>query len=360
VSLRPRWSASIAAVALTALTLGGCASSPEPSSGASGSDGQVVEHVTVATPSASPLAWLYYYIPGPLGFYEEEGLDVEIVGSVPNGNPAQAIATGTVDFAGAQLSLGLPVIESGAADLVWLGFSDDWPFNISVMPDSPVQKISDLAGKRIGIRDDGDVEPATAMLTGNGVAANDFELVRLGQGAAVAAALVQGQVDAMYASPLNEGFVEAQTGTAVRRLPSGEFERFVSSGFMTPRDEVDTGIRVARAVAKAWVWAQENLESAVDLLASIQPEAVPDKAQALATMQVGIVPALPALAAEWAVDPDVLDAQIQVVSPGSSLRAADIVDDDARAKVWAFDVAALRLAARDGDIEAAHGLNDES
>jgi len=346
----------VSLIAGAALALSACAqpaAAPNP-----GETTPEPHRVAIATPSASALAWLFYHIAEPLGFYEEEGLEVEIVGSIPGGNPAQAIANDIVDFAGAQLSLGLPVIESGAAELVWLGFSDNWPFNISVMPSSPITEISDLAGKKIGIRDDGDAPPATAMLTANGVKEGEFELVRLGQGATVATALVQGEVDAMYASPLNEGFVETQTGESVRRLPSGEFERFVSSGFMTRTDDVDVAIRVARAVAKAWVWAEENLGSAIDLLAEVQPEAVPDRAQALATMEVGIGPSRPALSAQWAVDGDVLNEQIQVFSPGSELRAEDVVDDGARAQVWAFDVAALRLAARDGDIDAARGLND--
>jgi len=317
-----------------------------------------MQSVSIATPSASALAWMYYYIAEPLGFYEEEGLDVEIVGSLPGDNPAQAIANGIVDFAGAQLSLGLPVIETGAADLVWVGFSDNWPFNISVMPDSSIDAMDELEGKKIGIRDDGDAPPAAAMLGANGLEEGDYELVRLGQGATVATALVQGDIDAMYASPLNEGFVETQTGESVRRLDSGEFEDFISSGFMTPTEDIETGIKLARAVAKAWVWASENLESAVDLLAQMQPEAVPDRDQAIATMTIGLQPSLPALEAQWAVDPAVLDAQIQVFSPGSDLTAADILDESARERVWAFDVDALREAARADDAPAAADLNE--
>ncbi|WP_159500165.1 ABC transporter substrate-binding protein [Microbacterium sp. 18062] len=338
------------ALVLTAALVAGC-TGPAPSAT------NDLAHVTVATPSPSALAWMYYYIAEPLGFYEEEGLEVELVGSVPGNNPAQAIATGSVEYAGAQLSLALPVIESDDADLVYLGFSDRWPFRISVLDDSPITSYAGLSGKEIGIRDEGDVAPATAMLTDAGLEEDDYELVRLGQGATVAASLVSGDIDAMYASPLNENFVKTQTGTAVRRLPSAHFDEFVNSGFLADRAHIDVGTRIARAIAKAFVWSEENLDSAIDLLAEVQPEAVTDRDAAIETMSIGIVDSLEQLHTEWDIDPNVLDAQIQVFSPGSTLTAQDIVDDDARAAVWAFDLNALRAAARAGDVAAAKGLN---
>lgn len=351
-SLARRIGAFTAAV-LVAVTLAGCAGSTSTSE----TDSQT-EHVSVATPSASALAWMYYYIAEPLGFYEEEGLDVELVGSVPGNNPAQAIATGTVEYAGAELSNALSVIEAGDADLVYLGFSDSWPFRISVLDDSPITTYAELSGTKIGIRDEGDVESATAMLADAGLSADDYELVRLGQGATVAASLVSGDIDAMYASPLNENFVKTQTGTAVRRLPSDHFDEFVNSGFLTDRANLDVGVRIARAVAKSFVWAEENLESAIDLLMEVQPQAVSDRASAIETMRIGIADSLDQLHADWAVDPAVLDAQIEVLAPESGLTSADIVDDTARSEVWAFDVDALRAAAQANDPSAAHGLND--
>jgi NitT/TauT family transport system substrate-binding protein len=348
-----RLSLSIAALSVAAVALVGCA---PPSSGGGETE---LESVTIATPSPSPLPWIGYYVADALGFYTEEGLDVEVVGSVPGDNSARALDNETVDYAGVSITVGLPVVASHeAGELVWVGFSDVWPFHISVLPDSDIASYKDLKGQKIAIRDDGDTGPVTTMLADGGLVEGDYELVRLGEGATLATGLVQGQVAAMFGSPFNEAFVAAQTGTEVRRLPSDNFDQFVNSGLMTHSENIDTAAKIARAVAKAWVWVEENPEDAIEMLAQAQPAAVTDKAGALDTLKVILSLNSPAIERHWAADADALAAQVEILDAEGDLDAAALIDEDALALAWAFDEDALRTAAKAGDREAAAGLND--
>ncbi|WP_128255461.1 ABC transporter substrate-binding protein [Falsirhodobacter deserti] len=130
-----------------------------------------------------------------MGFFADEGLEVEIVAPADPSDPPKMVASGQVDLAvGYQPQLHLQVHEGlplrRVATLVAT------PLNcLTVVADGPVQSVADLKGRKVGYSVPG-METALmgAMLEHAGLAAGDVELVNVNW--SLTPALITGQVDA--------------------------------------------------------------------------------------------------------------------------------------------------------------------
>lgn len=350
---------AVAALIAGVLVLAGCGSDTADSASATAS----LKSVKVGTVSQSPLPWIGYYVADKLGFYKEEGFKVEIIANVPGGVTSQAILNKVIDFGGSSTQQSMSTIaQAPDAKLVYAGFDAAWPFHISVLADSPIKKIADLKGKAIGVRDEGDTVGVTSLLADGGLSEGDYTLSRLGQGGTAAASLVNGTVNAMYGTSNNEDPVKKATGTAVRRLGSPNFDKFVNSGLMGPMSKSEDLGKLARAIFKAWVWVRANPESALDMLIEMQPAAVPDRAVALATLNKNNKELNgPQLERKGAPPEDsVWAAEVKLFTPaGAHIDPASIVDTSALKTAWSFQLEKLEAAAKANDPKKALGLNTD-
>jgi NitT/TauT family transport system substrate-binding protein len=191
--------------AMTALALAACSSgdetetSPTTDVEATGSD------TADLTPVRLQLQWLTqaqfagYYAALDQGFYEDEGLDVEIIPSGGDIVPQDALANGEVDYAIAWVPKVLGSIEQGAAvtDVAQI-FERSATLQVA-FADSGITSVEDLAGASIGSWGYGNEWELFAGLNKAGV--TDFSIV---QQAFDMNAFLAGDIDAAQAMTYNE------------------------------------------------------------------------------------------------------------------------------------------------------------
>ncbi|MTI44948.1 putative hydroxymethylpyrimidine transport system substrate-binding protein [Roseibium hamelinense] len=151
------------------------------------------------------------------GFFEAEGLEVELIEPADPAMPPKLVAAGQGDIAvsyqptlHAQINEGLPV--------AWIGTLVETPLNsLIVLEDGPIQKLEDLKGKKIGYSVSGFEDAMLGqMLKSVGLTVNDVELINVNF--ALSPSLMSGQVDAVIGAyrnfELTQIEIEGKTGKA--------------------------------------------------------------------------------------------------------------------------------------------------
>ena len=186
-----------ATAAVTGLVLSGCSSTPaDDTDSASGE----------LTPVKLQLQWLTqaqfagYYAALDQGFYEDEGLDVEIVQGGGDIVPQDALAGGDVDYAISWVPKVLGSIQNGAniTDVAQI-FERSATLQVS-FKDSGIDSVADLAGKTIGSWGYGNEWELYAGLNKAGIT-DDVTVVSQ---AFDMSALLSGDIDAAQAMTYNE------------------------------------------------------------------------------------------------------------------------------------------------------------
>ncbi|WP_298984645.1 ABC transporter substrate-binding protein [uncultured Roseibium sp.] len=136
------------------------------------------------------------------GFFEAEGLEVELIEPADPAMPPKLVAAGQGDIAisyqptlHAHVEEGLPV--------VWIGTLVETPLNsLIVLKDGPIKEIADLKGKTIGFSVSGFEDAMLGqMLRSVGLSVDDVELINVNF--ALSPALMSGQVDAVIGAYRN-------------------------------------------------------------------------------------------------------------------------------------------------------------
>jgi len=218
-------------------------------------------------------AYAPYMIAKELGYYQAEGLDVDLV-PVAGGNQVLIqIAAGNGDIGTippANLVAGIQP-EIGMRVLVFYNVYYRNIWSISVVPDSPVTRLGDLKGKKIGVASMGSsgVAYGKAYLSKAGVdiGKDGTNYLTIGVGAQGAAALRSKQVDAvvywdaMLAKLDVAGFKLRQlpVDDSIRNLPDISMGATLET--LEKRPQVVIGF--GRALAKGYEFNQVNREAAV-------------------------------------------------------------------------------------------------
>ncbi|MDR1953377.1 MAG: ABC transporter substrate-binding protein [Clostridiales Family XIII bacterium] len=155
-----RWAVILLALILAFTTLGMAAcgdSSDDDTSGDSASTGEGSTDTTVVKLSGlggDPTRVDAALIAQELGYFAEEGLEIEDVGVIDIPQHVSAVASGTVDTISLMTSEGLTAVDGGA-DIIQVATdqtttADKQHMTFLVLPDSGIKTGKDLVGKRIG------------------------------------------------------------------------------------------------------------------------------------------------------------------------------------------------------------------
>jgi len=242
-----------------------------------------------------------------MGWFKQEGIDIELV-------PLAGSADCTKTVVSKEILVALPSVEplaiaraQGVKAKVYYTAYQGNIYGIAVPQDSPVQKISDLKGKTIGVisMGSGGVPVAKALVATSGMNPDrDVNIVVAGEGAQTAAMVRSKQVDALSQFDTQYAMVE-NAGVKLRLLDTKEIDRFPSNGFLaleeTLKNKRQEAIGVARGYAKGTVFAITNPEAAVRILYEVFPQTKPtgkDEATAIRDD----VKVLQARAVNWKLD----------------------------------------------------------
>lgn len=274
---RTRRFATFSAIGLTAaLALSAC-SAPAETEG-EGSD--------ELTPIKLQLQWLPqgqfagYFAAQEQGYFEEAGLDVEIIPSGGDIVPQDALANGDVDYAIAWVPKVLGSIEAGAnvTNIAQI-FQRSGTLQVA-WADSGIESVADFEGKKIGSWGFGNEWEIFAAMAAEGLDSTTVEIITQDFNMN---AFLAGDIDAAQAMTYNEyaqvlESVNPDTGELYTAddLNVISYEETVGAMLQdaiwadTERLESDaeyqeTTVAFLKAVIKGWVFAAENPEEAAQI-----------------------------------------------------------------------------------------------
>lgn len=221
-------------------------------------------------------------LPAYLGYWEEEGLDVEV-----NTTPGTAAAMQLVLGGQALLGYGNPnsamVARQRGGDLgfYYTSLRGDI-FGIGLPAGSGMDSLDDLRGRSLGVSSfaSGGTPYARALLRDNGLdPETDVTLVEVGVGGRAAAALTSDQIQAY--SLWDEAYARLeQAGIEIAHvIKDPRAENFIA-GSLVVRDSTlesdrDILVGVARGIAKAQIFQETNPEAAVRIHWTVYPQTAP-------------------------------------------------------------------------------------
>jgi NitT/TauT family transport system substrate-binding protein len=238
------------------------------------------------TPVKLQLQWLPqgqfagYFAAQELGYFEEEGLDVEIIPSGGDIVPQDALANGDVDYAIAWVPKVLGSIEQGAnlTDIAQI-FQRSGTLQVS-MADSGIESVADFEGKKIGSWGFGNEWEIFAAMAAEGLDSSTVQIITQDFNMN---AFLQGDIDAAQAMTYNEyaqllETTNPDTGELYQPEDFNVISYEETEGAMlqdaiwadterleSDEDYQDTTVKFLKAVLKGWVYAAENPEEASEI-----------------------------------------------------------------------------------------------
>jgi NitT/TauT family transport system substrate-binding protein len=242
-----------------------------------------LKKITYAVATADlNVGYPYATLPKGLGYFEQEGLDVEIVPGQSSAAVAQLLLSGRADIGLAQPD---PVVIQRANNKLALvsfyAVCRRGTNRFVVTPDSPIQTVRDLKGKKVGVNDlgSGGAIYLRAQLRKAGMNLTDVQLISVGYGTPSFEALKNKSVDVEVS--FTGGIArQRMAGYAFRVLPATpdeldqySFDLFATESFIAKNPDVIA--KIGRATAKGTVFLMSNPAAAVHVFWKQYPDRAP-------------------------------------------------------------------------------------
>lgn len=242
------------------------------------------DHVVFAWPGVMSPGYAPFTFAQELGFFKQENIDLDTVLLTGSGTIIPQIVNGSLFTAFITLNPLIVSRQPGGPDFP-LRFVYNVVRNsiweISVLKNSPIHSIKDLAGKSIGVGglSFGNVPMTKALLAQEGVDLKTVQLIPVGLGVPAFDALRRGKVDALNLYDLMDVIIEQQ-GTEIRRLPlPPRYQKLSSYGFPVTeamiKNHPDLVARFGRAFTKGVVACEANLKGCLLSYWKLQPSEKP-------------------------------------------------------------------------------------
>lgn len=248
-------------------------------------------NVTFANADQMMVTYYWLYLPQALGYWEEEGLDVEIIPTGGSVEALQQLAAGNADIA--QMGAVNAIQASANEDIPVVGIFSNGVFQnkLGVLADSPITDVSQFSGKSIGVYSlaSNSMPFLRTYLRENGVDPDtDVNFIATGYGAPAVEAIQNGDVDALYYWP--SAFVSMETqGLELRYFLNPDWEQYPDYSVFTRSDVIEANPDVveafARGMARAMVFAEANPECTVRIFWEEYPDAKPTDMDEEAALQ---------------------------------------------------------------------------
>ncbi len=138
------------------------------------------------------------YIAMEAGYLAEKGITVDLITMKGGPAAANALVSGDVDVTFSLAETPIKMRAQGRDLRVGALLQDRNPIVLVVPSNSPAKSLADLKGKKIGVTATGSLSDLIlrAHIRASGLMENDFEIVGLGSGATVSAAIERNQLQA--------------------------------------------------------------------------------------------------------------------------------------------------------------------
>ncbi|MCM3708453.1 MULTISPECIES: ABC transporter substrate-binding protein [Cytobacillus] len=261
------------------------ANSPDKTKASSGtSDGK--QKITIAQTTHGFL-FAPLYIAQEKGFFDDEGLEVEVITTGGGSKVMAAVIGGSVEIGGTTLGNVMDAAEKGQEVQIFASMMNQYASNVVVSKDvakekgidensSISEKIKALKGLKIAITSPGSssdklVRHLLAMEKIN--PDKEVELVPLGKNEAVIPAFKNGQIDAFAFSSPTSDMGAMDNGMMLLNLSKGEVESldgFLYTGLVAKKEVMESNPelfeKVTRAIAKAEHFLKTDESGAKEVL----------------------------------------------------------------------------------------------
>ena len=225
-----------------------------------------------------------------LGYFDQEGLTLEILPGGPNNDGVAIVASGRA--AVGQLSSSPSLMLAASQDIPITCFAagaQQHPYAFFSLPRAPVRVPADFRGKKVGIQATG-VILLRALLAKNGIDANDVEIVTIGSDMTP---LMTGQVDVVTGWTSNTTAIRVLgPDVVVLKLWDAGVRLYALPYYATTdtlRSEADVLARFLKATGRGWAYAHANRDKAVELLVRELPNLVAADERAAADVMLAAV-----------------------------------------------------------------------
>lgn len=212
------------------------------------------------------------------GFYEAEGIDLQVLEGNGSGPVVQAIGAATDRFGYADAYAMAGLVAKGVPVKMIGNFVQTSPLSIIYFADKPIKGPKDLEGKKVSFTAGDSIHQAfQALLKVNNVDKSKVQEVYFDPRGKMAAVMA-GQVDAMGGYYTTQaGQIEEATKKKAAYFRYVDFGvNALSQGLLVHTKylgEKDLNCRMVRASSKAWTEAARNPEEAAKILVEMFPKA---------------------------------------------------------------------------------------
>ena len=275
---RSRWWSVAALAAAAMFALAGCGGDDDEEGGSAGGD---LTKVTLQSKWVVQAQFAGYYAAKDQGYYEDEGLDVDIRPGGPDIVPEQVVLGGQADFGINWLDSTLATRDKGQ-NIVNIAqvFTRSGMTEVT-WKDSGLDQITDLKGKKVGVWLGGNEHKLFAALNKNGIdPQKDAEIVAQPFDMEL---FLKRDIDAAAAMTYNELAQVLETKNAdtgelhtidelnvmkMSDLGTGALEDgiFVREDWIEDAENRETAEKFLKASFRGWIYCRDNPDACVDIV----------------------------------------------------------------------------------------------
>jgi NitT/TauT family transport system substrate-binding protein len=280
----------VALLSVAMLLVTGCAPETSPSGSTSAPDAVEAEVESLRLGFAFPpdFSMPGYYVSQELGYYAEDGLEVELIILDGTAQVIQQLIAGNIDvgIGGPPPAVLLAGVE-GADVVAFYQIDQRNIFDIVVSADSDIQTLEDLEGEVLGVTNfsGGEIPVVNAALEEVGFFEGGeyvgVEVVAVGDGGPQVAAAFEAERIAAFSGGDADTLALQQTGMELRSVLPEKYAVIPGNLIMATRETLesrtDTIARFGRAFAKGTFFAISSPTRALELGCEFAPESCTDQ-----------------------------------------------------------------------------------
>lgn len=238
---------------------------------------QAADKITLQLKWVTQAQFAGYFVAKDKGFYEEEGLDVEIKPGGPNIAPEQVIAGGGADVIVDWMGAALAAREKGVPLVNIAQPYKDGGLEIVCPKDGPIKSVADFKGHTIGVWFYGNEVPFFALMNREGLKTGEgADEVKVLQQSFDVQPLIQKQADCIHVMTYNELGQAIDAGYTLDKLTVFNYAEMnanlLEDGLYVLGDKLEDPafkanmVKFVRASMKGWAYAKDHPEEAADIV----------------------------------------------------------------------------------------------
>ncbi|MDX2136612.1 MAG: ABC transporter substrate-binding protein [Chloroflexota bacterium] len=247
------------------------------------------------TPVRVQLQWVTqaqfagYYAAAALGYYEEAGLDLEILPGGPDIGPQQVVSAGGAEFGVNWLPSHLAAAEGGSGNVVISQIFQRSGLRQVTWVDSGIESFEDMAGKIVGVWDFGNQFPIFASLVKAGIDPYNPDDVTifiqpfdmnafLNREIDTASAMTYNELAQVFEFVAEDGTFPVYTPEDVNIIDLNEFGTatledlvFANAEWLAEEGNEEIAVAFLEATYRGWIYCRDNAQECTDFVLAEGP-----------------------------------------------------------------------------------------